>query len=90
MCPEPFRSILAGDAVAKAMAQAFETTTGELAERLMSALEAGQAAGGDARGMQAGGILVVKPIDDPSRTTDRWWIFAWTMRRTRSRSCGGC
>lgn len=65
-------NILAGEAVAKGMARAFETSTGELAERLMAALEGGQAAGGDARGMQAGGILVVKPIDDPTRTTDRW------------------
>jgi uncharacterized Ntn-hydrolase superfamily protein len=65
-------NILAGEDVAKGMARAFETTKGELAERLMSALEGGQAGGGDARGMQAGGILVVKPIDDPTRTTDRW------------------
>src|SRR5207253_9875382 len=36
------------------------------------ALDAGQTQGGDARGMQAGGILVVKPIDDPTQTTDRW------------------
>jgi len=65
-------NILAGEEVVKAMARAFETAKGELAERMMAALEAGNAAGGDARGMQAGGILVVKPIDDPSVTTDHW------------------
>ncbi len=65
-------NILAGEAVVREMARAFESAEGQLAERLMVALEAGQAAGGDARGMQSGGILVVKPIDDPSRTTDRW------------------
>lgn len=65
-------NILAGEGVVQGMAKAFEATKGELAERLMAALDGGQAAGGDARGMQAGAILVVKPIDDPSRTTDRW------------------
>jgi len=65
-------NILASDNVVKAMAYAFEHAQGELAERLMAALEAGQSQGGDARGMQAGGILVVKPIDSPNVTTDRW------------------
>src|SRR5262245_47633713 len=65
-------NILAGEAVVKAMAHAFETTKGELAERMLAALDAGNAAGGDARGMQAGGILVVKPPTDPSATTDHW------------------
>lgn len=54
------------------MARAFEETEGVLAERLMAALDAGEAAGGDARGKQSGGILVVKPIGDSGRTTDRW------------------
>lgn len=45
-------NILAGEAVVKAMAEAFEKAKGELAERMMAALDAGQAAGGDARGMQ--------------------------------------
>lgn len=65
-------NILAGEEVVKGMAKAFEATKGELAERLMAALEGGQTGGGDARGMQAGGILVVKPIDDPSVTTDHY------------------
>lgn len=65
-------NILVSEQVVQAMAQAFETTEGELAERLMAALDAGQAAGGDARGKQSGGILVVKPIGNSGRTTDRW------------------
>ena len=65
-------NILAGEAVVKAMADAFESSSGPLALRLMDALDAGQAAGGDARGKQAGGVLVVKPIGDSGRTTDRW------------------
>jgi tetratricopeptide (TPR) repeat protein len=42
-----------------------------MAERLMDALEAGQAKGGDTRGMQAAGILVVAPITSAEVTTDR-------------------
>ena len=62
---------LAGRQVITEMARAYEETDGELAEKLMAALEAGEAAGGDTRGMQAAGIYVVKPIDG-TRTTDKW------------------
>ncbi len=65
-------NILAGEAVVAAMAEAFESSSGPLALRLMDALDAGEAAGGDARGKQAGGVLVVKPIGDSGRTNDRW------------------
>ena len=54
-------NILAGPEVVDAMAASFEASTGPLAERLMDALDAAQAAGGDARGMQSGAILVVAP-----------------------------
>jgi uncharacterized Ntn-hydrolase superfamily protein len=53
-------NILAGEQVVKAMAKAFQETQGELAERLMAALEAGEQAGGDARGKQSAAILVVR------------------------------
>ena len=53
-------NILAGEQVVKAMAKAFRETKGELAERLMAALEAGEQAGGDARGKQSAAILVVR------------------------------
>jgi uncharacterized Ntn-hydrolase superfamily protein len=43
-----------------AMARAFERSKGDLAERLLSALEAGQAAGGDIRGQQSAAIVIVK------------------------------
>ncbi len=43
-----------------AMADAFENSSGKLAERLLIALEAGQKAGGDIRGKQSAAILVVK------------------------------
>jgi len=53
-------NMMLGDAVVPAMARAFETTTGPLAERLIAALEAGQAAGGDIRGQQSAALLVVR------------------------------
>ena len=53
-------NILAGEAVVANMVKAFETTTGHLSLRLMAALEAGQAAGGDTRGMQSAAMLIVK------------------------------
>lgn len=52
-------NILAGPAVVDEMVRAFETTTGHLSARLTAALEAGQAAGGDKRGMQSAAILIV-------------------------------
>ncbi len=51
-------NILAGEAVVREMARVFETTAGALVERLMAALEAGQAAGGDKRGEQSAAIIV--------------------------------
>src|SRR5687767_140452 len=52
-------NILAGPHVAEAMSRAFESATGELAERLYAALKAGDDAGGDRRGRQSASILVV-------------------------------
>lgn len=53
-------NILAGEEVVNAMADAFETTEGELADRLLAALDAGDAAGGDTRGKQAAALLIVR------------------------------
>jgi len=46
--------------VNQAMANAFENTTGSLADRLMAALFAAQKEGGDMRGQQAAAMLIVK------------------------------
>jgi uncharacterized Ntn-hydrolase superfamily protein len=59
-------NILMGEAVVKAMATAFEhTLEEELPERLMQALEAGQAAGGDRRGRQSAGIYIIAAEEYP-------------------------
>jgi uncharacterized Ntn-hydrolase superfamily protein len=53
-------NILVSQATVDALAETFEGTAGSLADRLIAALAAGQAAGGDSRGMQAAAILVVR------------------------------
>ncbi|MFD1039279.1 DUF1028 domain-containing protein [Virgibacillus byunsanensis] len=53
-------NILVSQETVNAMADTFEKTTGTLAERLLTALDAGQEAGGDSRGKQAAAIYVVK------------------------------
>ncbi len=54
-------NILAGPAVVSGMATAYRETRGEMAERLIAALEAAQAAGGDKRGQQSAALLIVRP-----------------------------
>jgi len=51
-------NILAGEAVVDEMARAYEETIGPLVHRLVAALEAGQAAGGDRRGQQSSAVVV--------------------------------
>jgi uncharacterized Ntn-hydrolase superfamily protein len=53
-------NILASEEVVNKMIEAFETTKGHLSLRLLAAIEAGQAAGGDKRGMQSAAMLIVK------------------------------
>jgi uncharacterized Ntn-hydrolase superfamily protein len=54
-------NILVSAATVEAMAAAMRERTGlEFAERLVAALQAGQAAGGDARGQQSAALLVVR------------------------------
>ena len=54
-------NILAGEAVVAEMERVYLATGGSLAERLVAALEAGQAAGGDARGQQSAAVVVERP-----------------------------
>ena len=52
-------NLMWNDTVPQEMADAFENSKGDFADRLLTALFAGQNAGGDIRGMQSGRILVV-------------------------------
>ena len=54
-------NVLTGSQVVEAMAEAFHSSSGPLAERLLTALEGGQKAGGEKRGQQSAGLLVVRP-----------------------------
>lgn len=65
-------NILTGKEVVDAMAETFEKTKGELAGRLLAAMEAGQAKGGDARGMQSAALLVVRKAGGYNGYTDRY------------------
>jgi uncharacterized Ntn-hydrolase superfamily protein len=53
-------NILVSNATVDALAETFESTGGPLAERLLEALAAAQAAGGDSRGQQSAALLVVE------------------------------
>jgi uncharacterized Ntn-hydrolase superfamily protein len=53
-------NILAGEEVVESMGRKFETTKGDLADKLIAALEGGEEAGGDARGRQSAALLVVR------------------------------
>jgi uncharacterized Ntn-hydrolase superfamily protein len=60
-------NLMLSDKVWPAMAQAFENTKGDLADRMLAALDAAQAVGGDIRGRQSAALVVVtgKPTGQP-------------------------
>jgi len=64
-------NLMANDKVWPAMAAAYEKAQGDLAERLLQALEAGQRVGGDIRGMQSAAIVVVKAQSSGKPWVDR-------------------
>ena len=61
-------NLMEKDTVWEAMARAYESTKGDLAEKLLSALEAAQGEGGDIRGKQSAAILIV-----PGKSAGRPW-----------------
>lgn len=65
-------NILVGPEVVEAMAQAYETTEGDLLDRALAALVAGDAAGGDRRGRQSAAVLVVREAGGYGGYTDRY------------------
>lgn len=60
-------NLMVNDKVWPAMAQAFEAAKGDLADRLLAALDAAQEVGGDIRGRQSAALIVVtgKPTGQP-------------------------
>ena len=61
-------NILVDDTVWPAMLEGFETASGSLAARLLAALNAAQARGGDLRGVQSAALLVVPGSGEPWET----------------------
>jgi uncharacterized Ntn-hydrolase superfamily protein len=64
-------NLMLNDKIWGAMSKAYETATGGLAERMLAALDAGQAAGGDIRGRQSAAILIVKGTSTGRPWADR-------------------
>jgi uncharacterized Ntn-hydrolase superfamily protein len=64
-----------GPEVVEAVARTFEAARGTLAERMLEAIDAGQVAGGDARGKQTALVLVVRPLSAANPTNDRVMDF---------------
>lgn len=65
-------NILAGEAVVAELARAFSETEGDLCDRLLAALVAGDAAGGDKRGRQSAALLVVREGGGYEGRNDRY------------------
>ena len=68
-------NLMRNDAVWPAMARAFESSTGDLAERMINALDAAEAAGGDIRGKQSAALVVVS--GDPNEPS---WNRVFDLR----------
>ena len=64
-------NLMANDRVWPAMAAAYKNATGDLAERMMQALEAGEKAGGDIRGRQSAAMVVVRARPNGKPWQDR-------------------
>jgi uncharacterized Ntn-hydrolase superfamily protein len=60
-------NMMAAEGVPETMAAAFDAAKGELAVRLLASLQAGEAAGGDARGRISAALLVVPSEGEPWR-----------------------
>ena len=65
-------NILTGEGVVRAMASVYQATGGELAERLLAALAAGDHEGGDSRGRQAAALYVARKGGSYGGTMDRY------------------
>jgi len=65
-------NILAGEAVVAAMADAFAAAAGDLSDRLLAAVLAGDGTGGDRRGKQSAALLVVRAGGGYEGRNDRY------------------
>jgi uncharacterized Ntn-hydrolase superfamily protein len=69
-------NLMINDRIWPAMSRAYESTRGDLAERMLAALDAAQAAGGDVRGRQSAAIVIV-----PAKGTGKpWQDYVFNLR----------
>ena|SRR5688572_23167699 len=68
-------NLMERDTVWDAMSRAYESTQGDLAERLLAALDAAQKEGGDIRGKQSAAILIV-----PGKASGKEWEHSMDLR----------
>jgi uncharacterized Ntn-hydrolase superfamily protein len=68
-------NLMSNDKIWPAMAKAYQETRGDLAERMLAALDAAQAAGGDIRGRQSAALVVVS-----GKRSDRPWDRLFDVR----------
>src|SRR5689334_812938 len=64
-------NLMDNDNIWPAMAKAYEGSKGDLAARMLDALDAAQAAGGDIRGMESAAILIVKGVSSGKPWADK-------------------
>lgn len=64
-------NLMANDSIWPEMANAYRACDGDLADRMIAALEAAQAAGGDIRGRQSAAILIVRATPSGKSWADR-------------------
>ena len=81
---------MVSDRTVKNMAETFVSTRGALTDRLMAALKAGQAGGGDKRGMQSAALLVVRKNGGYLGANDRFIDLRVMTRWIPSPSWTGC
>ena len=65
-------NILFGPGVVRAMARTYESAGGDILDRLLAALAAGQREGGDRRGMQSAALYAVRKGGGYGGGNDRW------------------
>jgi uncharacterized Ntn-hydrolase superfamily protein len=69
-------NLMINDRIWPAMSKAYESTKGDLAERMLAALDAAQAAGGDVRGRQSAAIVIV-----PAKGSGKpWQDYVFNLR----------
>jgi uncharacterized Ntn-hydrolase superfamily protein len=69
-------NLMSNDRIWPAMSKAYESTKGDLAERMLAALDAAQSVGGDVRGRQSAAIVIV-----PAKGTGKpWQDYVFNLR----------